>query len=64
MSVCVCVPRVRVSECLHVLAHVFVFRPSAHARLAQLSTAGGGGGDYAMFIRDAFRHVRVHVQLF
>lgn len=52
-----------VYECLHVHVHarVFMFPPFVHARLAQLFTAGG---DYAMFIRDAFRHVRVHVQLF
>lgn len=50
-----------VFECLRVHAHVFMFPPFVHARLAQLFTAGG---DYAMFICDAFRHVRVHVQLF
>lgn len=38
-----------------------MFSPFAHARLAQLFTAGG---DYAMFICDAFRHMGVHVQLF
>lgn len=58
-----CVRTGCVYECLHVHVHarVFMFPPFVHARLAQLFTAGG---DYAMFIRDAFRHVRVHVQLF
>lgn len=47
--------------CLSACMCARMFSPLVQAWLAQLFTAGG---DYAMFICDAFRHVGVHVQLF